>query len=247
MLNSRPPCPVSANENDFEVLTPAHFLINRSLNSIIEPNLINIKESHLRKWEKITRTVRLMWKFWHRNYLNQMQQRYKWMFENNNVKVGDLVLVKNNFNSKILRAASRCWRKKFSLEPDNIDFPRERLNSSLIMRTNLSHQPPHHAAVGATKTDQFPYSLIHQSAVVESDQRVTFKSGILSAFKIEFKSRAPTQQAISSRRGILKSLRGAALDFALTRITLTLESTIDRAKTHPAYDPCLHQQIHVIQ
>ncbi|GFY02352.1 bifunctional dihydrofolate reductase-thymidylate synthase [Trichonephila clavipes] len=29
-----------------------------------------------------------------------------------------------------------------------IDSPRERLNSSLIMRTNLSHQPPHHAAVG---------------------------------------------------------------------------------------------------
>ncbi|GFX55038.1 hypothetical protein TNCV_2305602 [Trichonephila clavipes] len=83
----------------------------------------------------------------------------------------------------------------------------------------------------ATKTDQFPYSLIHQSAVVESDQRLTFKSGILSAFKIEFTSRAP--------RGILKSLRGATLDFALTRITLTLESTIDRAKTHPAYDPLL--------
>ncbi|GFW88229.1 hypothetical protein TNCV_2649221 [Trichonephila clavipes] len=86
----------------------------------------------------------------------------------------------------------------------------------------------------STKTDQFPYSLIHQSAVVESDQRVTFKSGILSAFKIEFTSRVPTQQAISSKRGTLKSLRGATLDFALTRITLTLESTIDRAKTHPA-------------
>ncbi|GFY20924.1 integrase catalytic domain-containing protein [Trichonephila clavipes] len=44
MLNSQPLCPLSANENDFEVLTPVPFLINRSLNSIIEPNLINIQE-----------------------------------------------------------------------------------------------------------------------------------------------------------------------------------------------------------
>ncbi|GFU21746.1 integrase catalytic domain-containing protein [Trichonephila clavipes] len=81
MLNSRLLCPLSANENAFEVLTPAHFLINRSLNYIIEPNGINIWESYFKKWEKSTGTVQLMWKFWHRNYLNQMQQRYKWMFE----------------------------------------------------------------------------------------------------------------------------------------------------------------------
>ncbi|GFU57382.1 integrase catalytic domain-containing protein [Trichonephila clavipes] len=49
MLNFRPLCPLSANENDFKVLTPAHFLINRSLNSIIELNVINIKESYLKK------------------------------------------------------------------------------------------------------------------------------------------------------------------------------------------------------
>ncbi|GFV64388.1 integrase catalytic domain-containing protein [Trichonephila clavipes] len=100
MLNSRPLCPMSANENDFEVLTPTHFLINRSLNSIIEPNLINIKEIYLKKWEKITKTVQLMWKFWHRNYCNQMQQSYKWTFEKNNIKVGDLLLlIEENFPS----------------------------------------------------------------------------------------------------------------------------------------------------
>ncbi|GFX33361.1 integrase catalytic domain-containing protein [Trichonephila clavipes] len=93
ILNSRPLCPPSNNDDDFQVLTPAHFLINRSLNSLEEPNLTKCKESNLKKWQKITKLVQLMWKFWSRNYLNQLQQRGKWMFEKNNVKIGDLVLI----------------------------------------------------------------------------------------------------------------------------------------------------------
>ncbi|GFT85210.1 integrase catalytic domain-containing protein [Trichonephila clavipes] len=93
ILNSRPLCPLSNNDDDFQVLTPAHFLINRSLNSLEEPNLTKCKESNLKKWQKITKIVQLMWKIWSRNYLNQLQQRGKWMFENNNVKIGDLVLI----------------------------------------------------------------------------------------------------------------------------------------------------------
>ncbi|GFW36706.1 integrase catalytic domain-containing protein [Trichonephila clavipes] len=93
ILNSRPLCPLSNNDDDFQVLTPAHFLINRSLNSLEEPNLTKCKESNLKKWQRITKIVQLMWKFWSRNYLNQLQQRGKWMFEKNNVKIGDLVLI----------------------------------------------------------------------------------------------------------------------------------------------------------
>ncbi|GFW62598.1 integrase catalytic domain-containing protein [Trichonephila clavipes] len=93
ILNSRPLCPLSNNDDDFQVLTPAHFLINRSLNSLEEPNLTKCKESNLKKWQKIIKIVQLMWKFWSRNYLNQLQQRGKWMFEKNNVKIGDLVLI----------------------------------------------------------------------------------------------------------------------------------------------------------
>ncbi|GFW89661.1 integrase catalytic domain-containing protein [Trichonephila clavipes] len=93
ILNSRPLCSLSNNDDDFQVLTPAHFLINRSLNSLEEPNLTKCKESNLKRWQKITKIVQLMWKFWSRNYLNQLQQRGKWMFEKNNVKIGDLVLI----------------------------------------------------------------------------------------------------------------------------------------------------------
>ncbi|GFW66528.1 zinc finger MYM-type protein 1 [Trichonephila clavipes] len=42
ILNSRPLCLLSNNDDDFQVLTPAHVLINRSLNSLEEPNLTKI-------------------------------------------------------------------------------------------------------------------------------------------------------------------------------------------------------------
>ncbi|GFX42042.1 integrase catalytic domain-containing protein [Trichonephila clavipes] len=93
ILNSRSLCPLSNNDDDFQVLTPAQFLINRSLNSLEEPNLTKCKESNLKKWQKITKIVQLIRKFWSRNYLNQLQQRGKWMFEKNKVKIGDLVLI----------------------------------------------------------------------------------------------------------------------------------------------------------
>ncbi|GFW54862.1 integrase catalytic domain-containing protein [Trichonephila clavipes] len=49
ILNSRPLCPLSNNDDDFQTLTPAHFLINRSLNSLEEPNLTKCKENYLKK------------------------------------------------------------------------------------------------------------------------------------------------------------------------------------------------------
>ncbi|GFX49436.1 integrase catalytic domain-containing protein [Trichonephila clavipes] len=48
ILNSRPLCPLSSNSDDFNALTPAHFLIGRSMTSVVEPNLIELKENALK-------------------------------------------------------------------------------------------------------------------------------------------------------------------------------------------------------
>ncbi|GFT08105.1 integrase catalytic domain-containing protein [Trichonephila clavipes] len=46
ILNSRPLCPLSSNSDDLNALTPAPFLIGRSMTSVVEPNLIELKEKN---------------------------------------------------------------------------------------------------------------------------------------------------------------------------------------------------------
>ncbi|GFU95285.1 integrase catalytic domain-containing protein [Trichonephila clavipes] len=62
ILNSRPLTPLSNDADNFDVLTPGHFLIGRPITSIPEPNLIDVNENRLSRWEKITKVVQRTWK-----------------------------------------------------------------------------------------------------------------------------------------------------------------------------------------
>ncbi|GFW35768.1 integrase catalytic domain-containing protein [Trichonephila clavipes] len=98
ILNSRPLTPISNDFDNFEVLTPAHFLIGRSINSILEPPLvINISDNRLRRWQRTTKVIQVVWKKWSTDYLNTLQQRGKWMIEKDNVMCGTMVIVKEDF------------------------------------------------------------------------------------------------------------------------------------------------------
>ncbi|GFX60271.1 integrase catalytic domain-containing protein [Trichonephila clavipes] len=98
ILNSRPPffTPISNDFDYFEVLTPAHFLIGRSINSILEPLVINISDNRLSRWQRTTKVIQVVWKKWSTDYLNTLQQREKWMIEKDNVMCGTVVIVKED-------------------------------------------------------------------------------------------------------------------------------------------------------
>ncbi|GFX74889.1 integrase catalytic domain-containing protein [Trichonephila clavipes] len=64
ILNSRPLTPLSSDADNFDVLTPGHFLIGRPMTSIPEANLIDVNENRLSRWEKITKVVKGTWKKW---------------------------------------------------------------------------------------------------------------------------------------------------------------------------------------
>ncbi|GFW88895.1 integrase catalytic domain-containing protein [Trichonephila clavipes] len=72
ILNSRPLVPLSDNINEYEVLTPGHFIIGRPISAIPEPAILDISDNRL------------------------SSRGNKWQFEKNNVAVGCLVLLKEN-------------------------------------------------------------------------------------------------------------------------------------------------------
>ncbi|GFW80316.1 integrase catalytic domain-containing protein [Trichonephila clavipes] len=94
ILNSRPLTPLSSDIDDLEVLTPAHFLIGRPIPAIVEPSLLHCESNRLNVCQIITKSVQTIWKRWSLSYLNSLQQRKKWIFNKENLKLGDMVLIR---------------------------------------------------------------------------------------------------------------------------------------------------------
>ncbi|GFV95335.1 DUF5641 domain-containing protein [Trichonephila clavipes] len=96
ILNSRPLTPLSSDVDDLEVLTPAHFLIGRPITAIVEPSLLQCESNRLNVWQRITKSVQTIWKRWSLSYLNSLQQRKKWIVNKENLKLGDMVLIRED-------------------------------------------------------------------------------------------------------------------------------------------------------
>ncbi|GFX65010.1 integrase catalytic domain-containing protein [Trichonephila clavipes] len=94
ILNSRPLTQLSSHVDDLEVLTPAHFLIGRPITAIVEPSLLQCESNRFNVWQRKTKSVQTIWKRWSLSYLNSLQQRKKWIVNKENLKLGDMVLIR---------------------------------------------------------------------------------------------------------------------------------------------------------
>lgn len=95
VLNSRPLTPLSNDPDDFEALTPGHFLIQRPLTAIPEPDLDGIPENRLSAFQKAQRYTQLLWKKWSKLYLSDLHNRTKWTVRRNNITIGTMVVLKD--------------------------------------------------------------------------------------------------------------------------------------------------------
>ena len=93
-LNSRPLCIQTENINDNIVLAPSHFLIGREAVGVPHP-IDNINTDLINRWKHIQKIKKDFWKSWTTEYLQQLQQRYKWKSNEENLKVGTIVLTKD--------------------------------------------------------------------------------------------------------------------------------------------------------
>lgn len=95
-LNSRPLVSTTSHSQDgIEVLTPGHFLIGRPFRAY--PEQPRTTEPSLNKrWNLCQSIVTHFWRRWSSEYLQQLQRLQKWRTPSPNIKVGDIVLIKED-------------------------------------------------------------------------------------------------------------------------------------------------------
>nr|XP_049696300.1 uncharacterized protein LOC126054500 [Helicoverpa armigera] len=104
ILNSRPLCPLSPSPQDLSPLTPGHFIIGRPLTSLPSPYLLDYSTNRLDRFQRLEQARQHFWKRWSTEYVTELQQRTKWKVRCQELKVDDLVLIKDD------RTPPLCWR-----------------------------------------------------------------------------------------------------------------------------------------
>lgn len=96
IMNSRPLIALHDDVESGMALTPAHFLVGRSIISRPDefPDL-DVPENRLQKFQLLRKMQLQFWRLWQRDYLNELQARGKWFRPHPNLRVGDIVALKD--------------------------------------------------------------------------------------------------------------------------------------------------------
>lgn len=93
-MNSRPICTISDDPDDLQALTPLHFIIG-------EPLILPLPIEHgeapnlaIGLFNQLQTRLNSFWRRWSEDYLSSLMNRPKWQKLKENVKIGQLVLIK---------------------------------------------------------------------------------------------------------------------------------------------------------
>ncbi|XP_026010486.1 uncharacterized protein LOC113013640 [Astatotilapia calliptera] len=95
IINARPLVPISTDPDSPAVLTPA-VLLTQKMSAVSAP-LGNFSSGQLfgKQWKHVQLLADTFWKRWKGEYLSTLQGRAKWTETRPNVKIGDVVLLKD--------------------------------------------------------------------------------------------------------------------------------------------------------
>lgn len=111
ILNSRPISPISHDPNDLNALTPGHFLTGKALTALPYPDVSEVPENRMDKFQRLQSIVQHFWQRWRKEYLSELQVRTKWKQSSNTVlKVGTLVLIQEDNTPPLLWKVGRVIR-----------------------------------------------------------------------------------------------------------------------------------------
>lgn len=86
--------PLHDHIDNCEPLTPGHFLIGGNLIAVPQPSLSDMNTNRLSRWSMMQQCFEIFWREWATDYLQSLQQRTKWRLAHANLRVGQLILLK---------------------------------------------------------------------------------------------------------------------------------------------------------
>ena len=92
ILNSRPITSISDDTDDLKALKPSHLLLLRE-GPQAPPCVSDARDIYRRRWRQVQYLAMIFWRRWIKQYLPELQRRQKWIRQQPNVNVGDLVLL----------------------------------------------------------------------------------------------------------------------------------------------------------
>ncbi|XP_063389320.1 uncharacterized protein LOC134675090 [Cydia fagiglandana] len=96
-LNSRPLTPLSSDPSDLTALTPAHFLIGRTLTMLPSPQSSDPAAiPTLSRYMRIQQLKAHFWSRYYTEYITELQKRQKWRKQGQQLQLGEMVLVKDD-------------------------------------------------------------------------------------------------------------------------------------------------------
>lgn len=93
-LNSRPLTYISSDPDDIQPITPGHFLIGSPINAAPQKVLIDT-DTIVNRWQILQKMVHSFWHRWSSEYLNRLQQRTKWRSQRINLKINQVVMIRD--------------------------------------------------------------------------------------------------------------------------------------------------------
>lgn len=96
ILNSRPLTPISSDPSDLTPITPAHFLIGRTLTMLPAPLVQDSQIHTLTRYQRIEALKAHFWSRYYKEVISELQVRSKWRRDGGQLQLGEMVLVKDD-------------------------------------------------------------------------------------------------------------------------------------------------------
>lgn len=94
ILNNRPLVPVSTDPSNPLILTPNMLLTQKTEADLPPFHELDVRDMYVSSWKQVQVLAQQFWKRWHNEYLQLLQQRRKWTDSKDNLRIDDVVLLR---------------------------------------------------------------------------------------------------------------------------------------------------------